>query len=385
MWTIILAFFLLFGQLGRIEIISGISLYLHDLIIVGVLLYYLSKLLRQKRGFRDALFIRPLWIFIGAAIVSLCLNSVPFVNAKMAVGTSYLIRYVLYASIYLVVLKEKKPATYWFSWIYILGIAFALLGYIQLFLYPDLRNLSYLGWDPHYKRMFSTLFDPNFLGAVLGISLLFGVYLIEKGKQSVWFVIGFLMLLGAICLTFSRSTVFALFCGVVAYILLRKKWKYIFVLITCMVIVFTLPAIGGVSTNLFRQETARARVDNWREGIGQFFKSPIIGHGFNMTAFLPHTAPTLQNGTTARSTSGYDSSLIFVLVTTGIVGFASFVYLINRMVYLGMHVKLDIGATYLSILIFMLVHSMFVNSLFYPQLLILLWIATAAVEKSRNS
>jgi O-antigen ligase len=135
--------------------------------------------------------------------------------------------------------------------------------------------------------------------------------------------------------------------------------------------------------------TALARVSNWQEGIQIFSKSPIIGYGFNMVSALPHNAPTLEPGTLARSTSGYDNSIIFILVTAGIVGLSAFLFLWSQMVRIGIGLYKNLkqraaGIMYLSILAAVIIHSMFLNTLFYPQVMILLWIISGAVEKEES-
>ena len=59
----------------------------------------------------------------------------------------------------------------------------------SVFVYPDLRNLWYLGWDPHYYRVFATLLDPNYVGILLVLTIFVWIYIwVNNKKLRIWFV-----------------------------------------------------------------------------------------------------------------------------------------------------------------------------------------------------
>lgn len=385
-FEILLFISLLAGQLGRIQITPAIVIYLHDIVIVLYILVRLPQLWKNRKKIWSFSLVKPLVLLTGVFVISLLANAYRFAASDLLIGVSYLIRYVVYALLYVVIRLDHKPGLFWFRWIFLLGIGYAVLGILQLVVYPDLRNLSYDGWDPHYYRLFSTLFDPNFMGSILLVSFLSGVYFLQKGKQTMWAIAGLATLFAAFLLTYSRSSFVAAIAAFIVYIICTKKWKLLIWLLGFCVVILYIPAIGGESTMLFRKLTAFARVSNWQEGITMFYASPVIGFGFNMVKALSHNAPTLQSGVLARSTSGYDNSVVFILVTTGSIGLAAFVFLWAKMMKLGIGLyqivkKRTIGIIYLCILIAVFVHGMFLNTLFYPQLMILLWIVSAVAEK----
>jgi len=385
MWELLLFVSLLFGQLGRIELFPSVTLYFHDMIIMCFIMTRIPLLLKSKKKILSLPLFRPILFFTLLCFLSLCVNAYRFSVVDLTVGISYFLRFMIYAFLYPIIRLEKKPILYFMKWLFLLGVGYAVLGFIQLGVYPDLRNLSYAGWDPHYYRLFATLFDPNFMGIVLIISFLSGIYVWEKERDHLYPLIGLIGIFVAFLLTFSRSSYLAAVVAIIVYAVCMKQKKFLIGLIfLCLGIVF-IPAIGGESTTVFRQVTAFARITNWQEGMQLFMKSPFFGYGFNMVRALPHNAPTLAVGTIARSTSGFDNSIVFVLVTTGLFGCITFLYMGSRLFLVGLSLlKKRLyapGSVYISTLAGLLIHSMFLNTLFYPQIMILFWIMTGAVEK----
>ena len=346
MWEILLFISLLAGQIGRIQIAPNIAFYSHDVVIFCYLLFHIKKI--------KITFIKPLILVFGVYL---------FLRAGTFIGFLYVLRLFLYVSVIFLVLQSKKTQLYWLKWLYCLGIGYAIIGFFQLLLYPNLRNLSYLGWDPHYYRLFSTLFDPNFVGVFMVVSLLLGLYLFVKTKSKLQIILSQIMLVVAILLTYSRSSFVALVVGLIVFIWITKQWKYIFFLALIPLTIFLLPSLGGISTEIGRMWSVTARVTNWQEGIQLFIKSPIIGNGFAMRQI--------------------DNSMLFMLVTTGIIGFAGFTNVGIYIIRLGIVLKKQLlyGA-YFSILAALFIHSMFVNTLFYPQILIWFWIFIGAISRS---
>lgn len=377
---------ILLGQLGRIQLTPTIALYIHDIVISLYILVRLPFFWKNRNKIASLNLLKPLVVIGVICCISLLVNMYRYATADLLVGIAYFVRFFIYAILYVLIRMDTKPTRYWMKWIFSLGVAFAVLGLLQLVIYPDLRNLSYDGWDPHYYRLFSTLLDPNFMGIVLLVAFLSGTYLVKKWKESVLIMVGLAVIFIAFIFTYSRSSYLAAIVACIAYIILTKKWKAIIVLVVFCVLLLWLPAIGGESTQLFRQVTALARISNWQEGMQYFYQSPVIGFGFNMVKALPHNAPTLQSGVLARSTGGYDNSIVFIFVTTGIVGFSAFLFLWLNMLKSGMLLYQDmkkrkLGIVYITLFVAIFVHSMFLNTLFYPQIMILLWIVTGAVEK----
>jgi len=385
MWEAMLFFCLLLGNLGRIQLTPSLAIYAHDIAFFAFASISFYRMIKNPVKVKKYFLSTPFLFVVVVCIISLLVNVTRFAGSDVLVGAAYGLRFFAYFVLYLLIRNGTRATIYWLTWLFLLGIAFAGLGFIQLYIYPDLRNLSYVGWDPHYYRLFATLLDPNFMGAILVLSFMSGIAVLKRVHEKVWSIGGLAIIFVAFLFTFSRSSYVAAIAGLLTYIVLSKKWKYVYMLGILCIAILIVPAIGGESTTLFRQLTAFARISNWQEGIQLFLKSPIFGYGFNMVGAIPHNTPTLTEGTVARSASGYDNSIVFILVTTGLIGFAAFANLGRKIIDVGRHAMQkkhsELGIVYIALCVAMLVHSMFVNTIFYPQLMLCFWIFTAIVEK----
>lgn len=382
MWEILLFISLLTGQLGRIQVTSDIAFYFHDIVIFCYLLFHIRALLHLE--WKKVELAKPLAIVGGVCLLSLVGNLWRFQLVDVAVGFLYLLRCCMYVSVFMLVLLSKKSQSYWLHWLYYLGVGYAVIGFFQLLLYPNLRNIAYLGWDPHYYRLFSTLFDPNFVGLIFVLSFFLGLYLVQTQKKQKWLLMaGEGLLLIALLLTYSRDSFLAALVGGLLYILLQKKWKLFLALIGFCVAIFLFPAFGGISTSVFRMWSVTARITNWQEGSQLFLQSPIIGYGFNMLRAVPRLGTTSPYGYILNAAGGIDNSVLFILVTAGIVGLVAFANLGIHLIRSGLFItRKPLKAAYFSIFTALIIHSMFVNTLFYPQILIWFWIFVGITYRS---
>ena len=79
---------------------------------------------------------------------------------------------------------------------------------------------------------------------------------------------------------------------------------------------------------------------------------------------------------------GIDSSLLFVGVTTGIVGLAVYLWLIVEQMKLVNRYRIKpFRVMFYATFAALLVHSLFVNSLFYPWVMIWIWVLAGVAEK----
>lgn len=343
---------LLFGQLGAVDMASGIVVYLHE----AVLAILIIVTVRKKR-FKPTPFTVPILGFVAVGILSLVANIYQFSWQELARSSLYLIRWALYAGLYFVVASSYCRKANWLKALFYTGIGFAILGIIQFFLYPDLRNLFYLGWDPHYWRLFGTLLDPNFTGIILVLTILIGAQLKNKAVA-----IAFIALL----LTYSRSSYLALIVGVAVWVFVKGEWKKgLFVGLLVLLAIVYLPHPGREALSLDRFDSTISRFLNWKETSSLISQKPLFGWGFN-------TLPILRQRETidflpSRAGAGVDNSLLFVAATTGIAGLGVYLWFLVRMA------KVSLKPMYLASLLAVLVHSLFLNSLFYPWVTVWMW------------
>lgn len=250
--------------------------------------------------------------------------------------------------------------------------------------------MYFLGWDNHMYRLFSTFMDPNFAGAILVLFLTFLFIMKETifSKKYIW-ASYFLILLNliAIVLTFSRGALLMLLVSVATYSVLTKNWKITGGLVAVLVVVFFIlsPKFYVENMNLLRFASTEARLESSSKALHIFKENPM-GVGFNTYRFARtnYENSDWTNFGPSHSGSGVDNSFILVLVTSGIFGFISFVYLIYKIFRLGFNnIKKNKIALVLCVsIVGLVVNSMFINSLFYSFLMVWIFVLAGLTENS---
>lgn len=384
MESILLAFFgiaFVLGQLGGISIFPGVRVYALDLAIV-LLVLYCALHQKAKRRLIPPLSL-PILSFAAVGAVSVLINQGGVAPFGQGMGTLYLVRWLLYAALYWAAATSSIAKEVWLKVLYGGSVAIAGLGLVQYAWYPDLRNLYYLGWDPHFQRLFSTLLDPNFAGILFVCALAVGTTLLKERKWKPWIIAGHITLFVALLLTYSRSSYIALVAAGVVVALYSVRLRKILGVVAILFCAFLilLPKTGE-GRNLLRTASAEARVENFQEGVSLFMGSPIVGYGFNTLRYVTRVSANLRTAADesipSRAAAGFDMSAVFILATTGVLGLGAYLWLITRMVLLGRK-----QVYFMAALAAVLVHSLFVNSLFYPWVMAFLWIWAGLIPASR--
>ncbi len=237
-----------------------------------------------------------------------------------------------------------------------LSLASAVFGWLQYLIWPDLTFLKYLGWDDHLLRMVGTFLDPTYLGLILVL----GVILALKNKM--YLAVMFLSL--SVLFTYSRSSYLILFVVFLfdyvknnEILLLRSK-KFL-LLNSLFLIIFLLPKNIGEGTTLTRTVSGNSKLINYIETIEIIKKSPVLGVGFNNICKAREVYLGDTN-TESHGCNGADSSILFLIAITGVVGLILFGNFI---------IKIPASHTLVASLTVVLIHSLFVNSLFYPHIM----------------
>ncbi|MDO8451273.1 MAG: O-antigen ligase family protein [bacterium] len=371
-----------FGSLAQFMILPGVRIYAHDGILVLLILWMIRQGIPEKGG----TLMKYIAAFVGVGVLSLLANAHRFSYADTLLSSLYLLRWTLYALLYVIVLSSSRRLI-WLGGLYAMGVVVAGFGILQYVAYPDLRNALYLGWDPHFQRLFSTLLDPNFTGILLGLTFFLGLAYWKNKAPNHWLYLSQILLFVALLLTYSRGSYLAFITGCTVWSIIKKRWHALAVGIAiCVLAVFLLPK-GGEGRDLFRTVSTVARFGSWAEGARLFAASPIIGNGFN-TLRLLRGEPVISGEIPSHSSGGFDSSLLVVLATTGVIGGIIYVGMLGSMARIGrdaLRRGSELGAIYLSALSGILVHSVFVNSLFYPWVMIWVWVVSAECEKDITS
>lgn len=383
----ILFIFILFafvlGEVVRIQLPSGVAIKALD---IGVLLFVVTSMLHFRRKLTRPGLVRAILAFFSIAVFSLIFNFLNLKADELLTSSLYAVRWIAYAGVYFVIanldsdLKKKIP-----NLLLIAGGLILSLGFIQYFLYPNLRNLYYLGWDEHLYRLFSTFLDPNFAGAFFVLYFLFVLGLFLKSKRLTYGVI-LALTFTAIVLTYSRSAYLMLFVGIITFFWVQGKKKLIVgftLLFTLVIILASLLGFKSEGTNLLRTSSSFSRVDTAKNALIIFEKNPILGVGFNAYRFASEKYGFSKVSEYAdHSVSGTDNSFLFVLATTGIVGLSAYLYLWYKILFFAKsNLRKNVFfSVLLSSSVALLFGSLFVNSLFYTFLTLWMWILLGFVE-----
>ena len=355
--------FFAFGEIIRLPFF-GVEIKLLDLAVALTFSFWLIYLFLKKK-ISKALY-SPILIFSAYCILTLLINLRFLDLSQSVISFSYLLRWVAYASIFSIVSNfDQKFKDRVKTSIIFVGAVIITIGYIQFIFYQNLRNLFYLGWDEHLYRMFSVFLDPNFAGAFFVLYLLFLLdQLFNNFKDRIKLLLfSFLSIatLLAILLTYSRSAFIMLIIGIATFLIFKRKPIYIFGLVFLFVILtFFLPkAYKTEGTNFFRTVSSEARLDSARLAFTIFKDNPILGVGFNSYKFSRQRYGSRASDV-SHADATTDNSFLFVLVTTGIIGFLIYVNIWIKLLKLNIKSALFISST-----VAIFAGSLFVNSLFY--------------------
>jgi len=334
-----------FSELLRFQILPGIYLRVMD-ILAGALL--VSLLIKNYR---------PLFSSVICLILAFVLLLSNLANPLNPTSVAYLGRTLIYLLLIpffinkSLIVSKKNERLFDFGL-----IIFVLAGLLQYFWYPQLRNLYYLGYDPHAYRLFGLFLDPNISGLIL-----VWAFWHFFNRPSRFQKPAIVLILIALLITYSRISWLCFLIALIYKIIIYKQksaglWFGSFLIIG----VFFLPRHFGEGTNLWRTNSIKAKLNSTQLVIKQIKAKPILGIGFNNV----HLFKSQQDKPIANnSLYGVDNSLLTVFLTSGMAGLIA---------YLGLFKKLwqkSSRQNRILTLIFF-VHALSVNSFFTPSVLI---------------
>lgn len=327
----LLLFLVSFGQLQRISFLDQqVSLYLHELVmVIGLIVRIrqleLTKAIRQIGQIR---LFRRIIFFLGILLLSLIANFWRFEWWQNLVGFLYWLRLVLYFSFFIILLdwqfkagdKAKEIIKRALNIFVFLTLTFS---YLQYFLYPNLRNLSYLGWDPHQYRVFGLFFDTTTAGIIFVI-LFF--WLGSQKKIGFVEVVTQVGLLGLILLTYSRISYLSFVVGLGYFLKNKISFKKLTIFyFLFFIFIFLLPRPFGEGVKLERAFTIKSRINDYQTGFKLSLKAPILGYGYNRIRYVKNS------DTSSHAGAAFSSSFLTILVASGLVGLIGMVRLMKGM------------------------------------------------------
>jgi len=366
-----------FGVLARLPLnlwgLAEVKIYLVDLVLALLVASWgIWRFLIKRKPYQLPPLALPLFSFAIIALLSLGAATPLLSNREVIVSGLYLVRWLVYVGFYLVLFdlkktlfKKRNPL----HLLMVLGMAVALFGFVQYFFYPNLKPLEVLNWDPHFYRLASSFLDPNFTGLILVLTLVIIVndLLKNKRKKSLWLIGGMTYI--ALILTHSRSSYLAFLVGIGFIAFFRRNLKLF--LVALVLLIFSLailPQPAGEGGKLTRTYTIADRLVSWQNAMTIFQGHPLLGVGFNTYRYAQRDYGFLEEDwQESHGAAGTDSSLLFVLATTGLLGLASYLWFLFRAGALAFKQRKKImGVVCLASLGAILIHSFFLNSLFYP-------------------
>lgn len=367
-FLIISLFFIFpFGQLLRVNLsYSGNRIILQS---IDVFMLIFGALYIWSKGINKNLILSRALIIL---IFSFVLSTGSFYFRELIVGLFYLIRLVAYYFYYRFItqyLNEKKFVQKIFHYLSLVSLLIAVIGLFQYVYYPDLTRMGMSGWDGHLYRLVGSFFDPGYTGMILVLGFIVTYFQYTKNKKKIY-LLNLHILLTSLLLTYSRASYLAYVVSIMGLMVLSFRKNLVVFLLLFLIAIPLLPRPAGVGVKLERTDTIVYRENNYIETLNIWKENPIFGVGYNNLCAY-RTKNNMLSSVGANSCSGADSSLLFVLATTGFVGFI--VLFQTAWNFL----KTNLSNTVLVVSLFaVVVHSMFSNTLFYPWVVI--WLLTTA-------
>jgi O-antigen ligase len=320
---------------------------------------------------------------------------------QLAISLAYLFRWLAYFSLYLVVInfvRRHEVPDVWRA-LQVVVLAFATFGIFQSIFLPGFAQMVdpgselYLDWDPQGHRLVSTFLDPNLAGGLIMIGLLVMLALVSFGERVAPWKLG--VLVTAIVLTVSRSSILGLLVGSLVIVAARGLSRRL-VRVGAVIAVLVLPFVplilrfAGEYGRFTLEGSALARVVMWARAIEIIVDNPVLGVGFNTYGFVQEAYGYEAVG---RASFTLDGGLLFAAVMTGMVGLAVYCTMLWLLVRRCRRIWRDpkregydrgLALGVASATVGLLVHSAFLNSLFFPFLMGPLWVLWGLVFLVRH-
>ena len=292
----------------------------------------------------------------------------------LQVGLPYLGRMVVYffsgVSLWVWLKQQPQLKNFVKNWVVFWLIGQMNLGLTQYLLFPDTRELFYLGWDDHLNRALGSLLDPGFFGLLMtfGSFLSFEKFLSTSKNihRHIWSVSLAAFTLG-VALSFSRASYLAFVVGFLVYAFLKRQRSILLAIPLLILVLVLIPKDGGgEGQKLLRTNSAQARLEV-AEIHGEAFRGSdwLWGKGWYYEGALQIHRQALGNElqTIARPShsQAVDNSYLHVLFSSGLPGLGLFTVILLVVIW-----RLRFNPASEAVLSAILVHGLFSTALFYP-------------------
>lgn len=385
------------GQLSRLEIVPNVAIFLSDVLLPLLIIIWLTAKLALQKKLLVAPFSGRILLFIFFAWFTLLLGSRELTRQESLVSGLFLLRLVEYLFLYFIghdlFKDDRRFSTLTVKLLGLVAFLVAVLGFFQVILIPDFSELAAQGgWDPHQYRLLSTFFDPNFVGGflVFCLSFIFVHFLsAQRLKDRLAELIFLVSGLSAVVLTFSRSSYLALITAIVTFGVLKSKKIILGFVVFALIVILSLPPVQNRLYNTINlDDSARARFESWENALTITADHLLFGVGFNTYRFTQERYGFFsdRDDQGGHAGSGADSSLLLVAATTGLIGLAIYLFILwglGREAFAKRRQPASLA--FLVGMAALLVHSQFVNALFYPQIMEVFWIGAALMVAEKKN
>lgn len=367
------------GQLQRWQLTPQLAIYLHEVVILTLVIVNAFHFCRHHQLSNEAikwkkLVSNNLVMKVSIGLVSYLILQTVLLNliSLNLISLAYFTRFIIYFSLIFTILylvREKIVQKTQLLWgLFFTSLIVLLLGIMQYQWLPDTRWLWLYGWDDHYYRLISTLFDPNFTGLLItmGFFLFLSLYQSTSWRTPSKLILSVIFLLG-LALTYSRASYLAFGIGLSAYAWsVQKKQLLLFGALLLLSLPF-LPRPASEGVLLERTASVTARLESNQQALAGFQGWEVL-FGQGMYRGIQVNADGKPNHATAP-----DNSFLFFLTSFGIIASIAALYLlVQLMKWSGQYPVM------ISSLSAVLIHSLFNNSLFFVWVMSFLLILLAA-------
>lgn len=380
------------GQFGRFGLGSNVFVYFNDLLIPAILLTWFTYKTFTK-SFSWYRLLGLMTLFLLWALIGLIHAKLLFANVDVLISSLYLIRLVFYLGIYMVAKDAVKfDGTKILVTLITTSVVVSMLGFIQLVVVPDFSQMAATeGWDPHQFRLLSTFYDPNFVGGFLALALglIMSAYLKYPNRRILLSAAAVINSV-AIILTFSRSAYLA--AAVVVVLVALLKWRKLLLLLPVVVLVtlIALPrTFDRLTEGIDPGTSGYLRVVAWQHSLIIAQDNLVYGVGYNAYRYAQENYQFIGDTQAigGNSGAGTDSSLLLLLATTGIPGLILWIALATQAWRIGWRAYRRNSVWGLPVVVgipALLVHSVFLNSLFYPWIMLYLWVMIGGADAAAD-
>ena len=364
------------ASLGR-----GVTLRVDDFVILIIGFSWLAKMAINKQLglFLKTPLNKPIGYYIILCLASTLLGAM-FADVSLKTGFFFVLKYFEYVFIYFMVanhLRDKGQIKKYMWAMLITCIIVSIIGIAQI---PEGVRVS----APFEGKAG----EPNTFGGylVLMICITTGLFLTTKSFRD-QIIYGSLILLFAIPLLYtqSRSSYLAMIPAMFAFVWLSEKRQWVF--LTLVLVGLLLPFIApnpakerfaytfteerdrGVEISGVKLDTSTtARLMGWKNVAKDWVKHPIFGFGVTGYGFV-------------------DAQYFRVLIETGILGLAAFIFLISRIISQTYHIltktpepfEKGLCMGFLAGFIGLLVHAIGANTFIIVRIMEPFWFILAMV------